>query len=235
MVRGHASVAVMIWQAVGAALTPAIAVALNPIAIAALILVLQSKRAKFVGGMFVLGWLVAVFAIIGIAFLLGDVADVDVDEAAGDTVDVMQAALGLLLLALAWRRWKRRPAPGTPVEEPKVFAKLTSVGPFAALGLGLGSAVLNVKAVPLAIAAGVRLAQAGVHGSEGMVAVAITTLVASCTIVGPWLAVVVFGERTQASLTEVKDWLLANISPIIVVILVILGFNLLGSALLLFR
>jgi sensor histidine kinase regulating citrate/malate metabolism len=32
----------------------------------------------------------------------------------------------------------------------------------------------------------------------------------------------------------VKDWLLANLSPIIVVILVILGVNLLGSALLLF-
>ncbi|MEN9646745.1 MAG: hypothetical protein RL238_3414, partial [Actinomycetota bacterium] len=185
----------MIWSAVGAALTPAIAVALNPIAIAALILVLQSKRAKFVGGMFVLGWLVAVFAIIGLTFLLGDAADIDVDDTAGDAVDVMQAALGVLLLVLAWRRWSRRPAPGTPVEEPKVFAKLSSVGPLAALGLGLGSAVLNVKAVPLAIAAGMRLAQSGVHGTEGMVAVAITTLVASCTIVGPWVAVLLFGER----------------------------------------
>lgn len=225
----------MIWSAVGAALTPAIAVALNPIAIAALILVLQSPRAKSVGGMFVLGWLVAVFAIIGITFLLGDVAMDDGEELANDAVNVSQALLGLLLLALAWRRWRRRPAPGTPVEEPKVFAKLTSVGPLAAFGLGLGSAVLNVKAVPLAIAAGVRLAQAGVHGTEGLVAVAITTLVASVTIVGPWVAVLLFGERTQASLVSVKDWLLANLTPIIVVVLVILGFNLLGSALLLFR
>lgn len=225
----------MIWSAVGAALTPAIAVALNPIAIAALILVLQSPRAKSVGGLFVLGWIVAVFAIIGVSFALGDVADVDVDEAAGDSVDVMQAAFGVLLLVLAWRQWRKRPAPGTPVEEPKVFARLTSVRPLGALGLGLGSAVLNVKAVPLAIAAGVRLAQAGVHGTEGLVAVAITTLIASVTIVGPWVAVLVFGERTQASLVSVKDWLLANLTPIIVVVLVILGFNLLGSALLLFR
>lgn len=225
----------MIWSAVGAALTPAIAVALNPIAIAALILVLQSPRAKSVGGMFVLGWLVAVFAIIGVAFALGDVVMEDGQELADDAVNVSQAALGVLLLALAWRRWRKRPAPGTAVEEPKVFARLTSVRPLGALGLGLGSAVLNVKAVPLAIAAGVRLAQAGVHGTEGLVAVAITTLVASVTIVGPWVAVLLFGERTQASLVSVKDWLLANLTPIIVVVLVILGFNLLGSALLLFR
>lgn len=225
----------MIWSAVGAALTPAIAVALNPIAIAALILVLQSPRAKSVGGMFVLGWVIAVFAIIGLTFFLGDVVMDDGEELENEAVDLFQAALGVLLLALAWRRWHRRPAPGTPVEEPKVFARLTSVGPFAALGLGLGSAVLNVKAVPLAVAAGVRLAQSGIHGTEGLVAVAITTLVASITIVGPWVAVLLFGERTQASLVSVKDWLLANLSPIIVVVLVILGFNLLGSALLLFR
>ena len=133
----------MIWSAVGAALTPAIAVALNPIAIAALILVLQSPRAKSVGGMFVLGWLVAVFAIIGLAFALGDVVMEDGQELADDAVNVSQAALGVLLLALAWRRWRKRPAPGTPVEEPKVFARLTSVRPLGALGLGFGSAVLN--------------------------------------------------------------------------------------------
>lgn len=225
----------MIWTAVGAALTPAIAVALNPIAIAALILVLQSPRAKSVGGMFVLGWVIAVFGIIAVTFLLGDVVMEDGQELADDAVNVSQAALGVLLLVLAWRRWHRRPAPGTPVEEPKVFATLTSVGLFGALGLGLASAVLNVKAVPLAIAAGVRLAQSGIHGTEGMVAVVITTLVASVTIVGPWVAVLLFGERTQASLVSVKDWLLTNMSPIIVVVLVILGFNLLGSALLLFR
>lgn len=225
----------MIWSAVGAALTPAIAVALNPIAIAALILVLQSPRAKSVGGMFVLGWVIAVFGIIAVTYLLGDVVMDDGEELANDAVNLSQAALGVLLLALAWRRWRRRPAPGTPVEEPKVFAKLTSVGVLAAFGIGLASAVLNVKAVPLAVAAGVRLAQSGIHGTEGMVAVVITTVVASITIIGPWVAVLLFGERTQASLVAVKDWLLANLSPIIVVVLVILGFNLLGSALLLFR
>lgn len=225
----------MIWSAVGAALTPAIAVALNPIAIAALILVLQSPRAKSVGGMFVLGWVIAVFGIIAVTYLLGDVVMDDGEELANDAVNLSQAALGVLLLALAWRRWRRRPAPGTPVEEPKVFAKLTSVGLLAAFGIGLASAVLNVKAVPLAVAAGVRLAQSGIHGTEGMVAVVITTVAASITIIGPWVAVLLFGERTQASLVAVKDWLLANLSPIIVVVLVILGFNLLGSALLLFR
>jgi hypothetical protein len=118
-------------QGISAILTFAIGVAISPVPIIAVILMLFSDRAKVNGPAFLVGWVLSLAAVSTVIYVLAHDGNVATSSTAADSVSWGKIALGVGLLALARRNWRKRPAPGAPAEMPKWLATVESVSPRA--------------------------------------------------------------------------------------------------------
>jgi hypothetical protein len=70
-------------------------------------------------------------------YAIANGGDVSSDETASDTSYWIKVALGALLVVLALRRWRNRPAPGDEAEGPKWMAAIDSFTPVKAGALAV--------------------------------------------------------------------------------------------------
>ena len=100
-------------QGISAVLTFAVGVAISPVPIIALTLMLFSRRARVNGSAFLLGWVLAVALVSGVAYTLADQGDAATSSTAADTIAWGKIVFGVLFLCwrLAAGAAVRRPAP----------------------------------------------------------------------------------------------------------------------------
>lgn len=222
----------MLVDAVSAVLPSAVAVALSPFPVVAVILVLGSRHARSSGPTFALGWVVglSVLSTVVVLVVAGAGAD-DPGGAAASGVGWARVALGLLLLGLAARKWRNRPQGGDEPAMPGWMATVDGAGPGRALGLGLGLAAGNPKNIALTMAASASIAEAGLDRADTAAAVAAFVALGSATVVGAVLYRLLRAERAAAGLGSVKTFMIANNAAIMVVILVIFGVKLVADGL----
>src|SRR5437762_2559424 len=103
-------------EGISEVLTFAVGVAISPVPIIAVTLMLFSKRARVNGAGFLLGWVLALAIVSGVAYALADQGNAATDSTTADTVAWGRIVFGALLLLLAARNWRTRPAPGTAPE-----------------------------------------------------------------------------------------------------------------------
>ena len=222
----------MLVDAIGAVLPSAVAVALSPFPVVAVILVLGSRHARSSGPTFALGWVVGLSVLSAVVVLVvsGTGAD-DPDSAAASGVGWLQVGLGVLLLVLAGRKWRSRPREGDEVAMPGWMTSVDGAGPGRALALGLGLAGGNPKNIALTMAASVSIGETGLDGTDAAVAVAAFVAVGSVTVVGAVLYRLLRTERAAAGLDSVKAFMIANNAVIMVVILLVFGVKLVADGL----
>jgi O-antigen/teichoic acid export membrane protein len=97
-----------VGEAVSAVLPPAIAVAISPIPIIAVILMLFTSRARVKPRSSPSAWQLGLLVVAGVAYLVSDSADVARDEDAANGAFALRATLGVLLVLLALRQWRGR-------------------------------------------------------------------------------------------------------------------------------
>ncbi len=97
-------------QGISEILTYAVGVAVSPVPIIAVTLMLFSQRARVNGLMFLLGWVLALALVSGVAYALADQANAATDTTTSDTV-----AWGKSSSASSFSCWPR--ATGAPVRE----------------------------------------------------------------------------------------------------------------------
>ena len=149
-------------------LTYAVGVAISPVPIIAVTLMLFSQRARVNGLMFLLGWVLALAVVSGVAYAAADQANAATDSTTSDTIAWGKIVFGILFLLLAVRNWRTRPAPGAEPEMPKWMAGIDALKPGKALGLGLLLAGVNPKNLMLAAAAGAGLAALGLSSANAI-------------------------------------------------------------------
>ena len=137
--------------------------------IIAVILVLFSARARVNGPVFTPGWVVGVAIVSTVIYLLADAGDVGSGGSASDTSYWLKLVGGILLVLLAFRDWRKRPAAGEAVDQPKWMSAIDTLTPVKTGGLAVLLAAANPKNLALSLAAGASLAQAGVSGGEATV------------------------------------------------------------------
>jgi threonine/homoserine/homoserine lactone efflux protein len=218
-----------IGSAIGDILSPAIGVAISPVPIIAVILILFSKRARSNGLAFLLGWFLALCVVCTVVMLIGGAADVSSSSGPSRTTAIIRIVLGALFFLLAWRNWKKRPAPG---EEPHLPKWMEGIDGFNALRSFLMAAALsglNPKNLVLTLAAAMSVSQAGLSTASSLVPLAVFVVIASLTVAVPVLVYTFAGAKAEHTLTTWKAWLTANNATVMMVLFLVFGMVLIGK------
>jgi threonine/homoserine/homoserine lactone efflux protein len=217
-------------QTIGQLLPYALGVALSPVPIIAVVVMLGTPRARANGSAFALGWVAGLSLVSVVVFVLARGAD----QAGGteaDSVNWVKIALGVLLLVLAVRRWRGRPAPGEEAPLPDWMSSVDHFNAGRSLLLGLALSAVNPKNLVLTAGAAAVVAQSGLSAAESFGAEVVFVVLASVTVVGLVLAYLVAGDRAKAPLESVKAFMGAHNDVIMMVILLLLGAKLIGDGL----
>lgn len=220
----------MLGEAIGDLLPAAVAIALSPFPIVAVVLVLGTPRAGTAGPAFAVGWVAGLVAVtVAVVVVLGGADDPDSDTATG--VNWLKVAIGLLFLVLAAVQFRQRPREG---ESPKIPRWMASVDAMTApkagvLGAALSSA--NPKNLALVVAGAAAIAQAGLDATDTAIAVAVFVVLSSVVVAGAVLAYLLDAERAERPLAALRRFMSDNNAVIMMVLLLVLGAKLLGDGL----
>jgi hypothetical protein len=220
-----------VGQGISEVLTFAIAVAISPIPIIAVILMLFSARARVNGPAFLIGWVVALAAVSTIVYVVSHDGNVASNSTASDSVSWGKIALGAVFLLLARRSWRHRPVPGTEPTMPQWMERVDSLKPWEAAGLGAVLAAVNPKNLVLTMASAAGLAQLGLSTSDAIVATAVFVLLASVSIAAPVLYALVGGSKARGSLDSTKAWLGAHNAAVMAALFLVFGVDLIAKGL----
>jgi len=222
--------------AIGDFLPAALAVALSPIPIIAVVLVLGTPRARSNGPLFALGWVTGLSAVsVLVVALLGGLGADDAGGGPSTLVSLLRIAGGVLLLVLAGQQWSKRPKKGEDPEMPGWMATIDSFTPGKSLLFGAALSGANPKNLILTLAASASIAQAELAVRGTVIAVAVFVLIGSATVVGAVLFSLIAGERAAGPLTGLKTFMVANSAVIMMIVLLVLGAKVLGDGIAGFR
>ncbi len=217
-------------QAIGGMLPAAVAVALSPIPIVAVVVVLGTPRARVVGPAFAVGWIVGLTAVSTVVVVLAHGSS-DPDSASATGVDWLTVGIGVLFLVMASRQWGKRPQDGQPAEVPKWMATMDEATPARGLVLGLALSAANPKNLALTAAAAASIAQEGLGPTDTAIAIAVFVCIGSCTVAGAVLLAVAAPGWSARPLASLKRFMSDNNAVIMMVVLVLLGAKFIGDGL----
>ena len=213
---------------IGEILPLAVGIAISPIPIIAAILMLLSPHAKSTSVGFMIGWLAGIVVAVVLFSLLSSVVP---PETGGRSplAGVIKIILGVLLLGLANKQWRTRPAKGNQASLPQWMSAIDSMSAGKALWLGFLLAAANPKNLLLAIAAGVIVGRAGLTVGQMAVVITIFVLLAASTVLVPVFSYLIASARLAGPLDKFRQWLVDNNAVIMAVLLLVLGVALIGK------
>src|SRR6188474_2543065 len=159
----------------------AVGIAISPIPIIAVILMLLSPHAKGTSVGFMIGWIAGVVVAI-VLFLLSSV----MPKGTGGPSPigaVIKIIVGALLLFLALKQWRARPAKGEQPTMPKWMSAIDTMTAGKAIGLGFLLSAVNPKNLLLAVSAGLIVGGAGLTFRQASVVIIIFVLLAASTVI----------------------------------------------------
>ncbi len=212
---------------IGETLPVAVAVAVSPVPIIAVILMLVTPKARTNSVAFLFGWLLGLIVVGSIVLIAGDVAS---DDSGESTVSgVVKLVLGLLFLLLAVRNWRSRPRAGEDPELPGWMAAIDDFGAGKSAGIAALLSGVNPKNLALTVAGAATITSSGLTTGEQIGAFVVFVAIASITVAAPVLVYLIMGERVQGGLNSLKDWLIASNNTVMAVLFVVFGAKLLGD------
>jgi hypothetical protein len=216
-------------SAIGEMLPLAIGIAISPLPIIAIILILTTPQGRTNGLAFLGGWLLGLTVVAAAVLIVTDAAAVATSNDASKIVSLIKLALGLLLVFLAWRRYKKRPRPGEEAPMPKWMTALDRFTVGRSLAVGALFSGLKPKNLILNAAAAAGIAQSGVGGFQQVVVLLLLVTVGSVGIIAPVAVFFAMGDKAAPVLDGWKTWLAANNGTVMTVLFLVFGFVLIGN------
>jgi len=213
---------------VGEILPLAVGIAISPVPIIAAILMLLSPKAKGTSVGFLVGWLVGIITAIVIFTLLSSILP-QADDGPSTVAGVIKIVLGVLLLLMAVKQWRSRPAKGETATLPNWMTAIDSMTPAKGLVLGFLLSAVNPKNLLMAASAGLVIGGAAVSLGETIAVIAIFTVIAGSTVLVPVIAYLAASAKMAAPLGRLREWLVDNNATIMAVLLLIIGVAVIGK------
>jgi hypothetical protein len=209
------------WAAVLGQLIPfALVVALSPLTIIpAIVLVLQSERARSTGLAFLSGWLLGLAATTAVFVQLPRLLD-GLNRPAPTWAAWVRIAVGIALVALGVWRWATRQQ---VTKQPAWLNRLSRMTPGGAAAIGVGLILVNPKVLVMNAAAGLVIGTAGFGTPGAWLAVAYYTVIGGSTVLVPILAYAIAGERVDRQLEQLKQWMESQHAALMAGLLAVVG------------
>ncbi|MEV0649684.1 GAP family protein [Phytomonospora sp. NPDC050363] len=216
-------------EVIGELLPLAVGIAISPVPIIAVILMLFAPDAKGASAGFLVGWIAGIMIATALFVWLAAVADLGGSGEPSALLSWVKLILGVLLVVLAVKQWRGRPAPGAQADLPGWMTAIDRFTTGKALTLGFALSAVNPKNLAMCVAAGIAVGTAGLDGGGIFVTVLIFTVLAACTVAVPVIAYAVAADRMRGPLQDLKEWLQANNATVMAVLLLVIGALLVGK------
>lgn len=219
-----------VGDVVGDLLPLAVGVAISPVPIIATILMLLAPQARGTSVGFLLGWVAGIVVATSVFVVLASTAGLDDGSSSSSTASSwVKIVLGILLLLVAVRQWRKRPKPGEVAPLPTWMTAIDSFTFVKALGLGFLLSAVNPKNLLMCVAAGSAIGEVGLSTGEVVGSVAIFTVLAASTVALPVAGFLVAHDRLRQPLDELRTWLQDNNTAVMSVLVLVIGVVLLGK------
>jgi len=212
----------------GELLPLAVAIAISITTIITTILMLLSPKAKRRTVGLLVGCVVGVGGAVAVFTLLAELLPSQ-DSGGSRAAAVINMVVGVLLVVLALRQWRVRPARGDQAELPKWMAEVDSMTPTKALVLGLLLSAVVPKNLLLALSAGVIVSEAGLSVGRASVVIVVFTVIATSTVAVPVVAHLVAPARMHGPFQRLREWLVENNVTIMGLLLLLIGVVMIGN------
>jgi len=216
-------------SALGQLLPLAVAVAVSTVPIMVTILILLSPRRTIVAIPFLVGWVVGMAGVVVIATNGASALPVRPVRAAQKSIGIAEICVGVAVLIIAVLAWRRAAHEAAGTRGPWLD-RVERMGPLAAAGLAV-ALNLRPKGLLLGAAAGLSIAGARLSGADQLVVGAIYLALSSSTVIVPIIVTLASPARMQPRLVRAQEWLNRNGGHITVVVLLMVGFVILGACL----
>jgi Sap, sulfolipid-1-addressing protein len=216
-------------EAIGQSLPLAIAVALSPVPIIAVVVLLTSSRARSLGPVFVLGWLLGLLVVGAIVLAVVGPSGAGSSGQRTRWVSWVLIVLGLLLLVEAVRRLRGRARKREEAPLPAWIGAIDRLKPAAALGGGVVLGGVRPKSFLLVVGGAAAIAQTGIAGGQQAIAYAVFAVIATIGVAVPVVIYFAMGERSAELLGRLKGWMRRNNAVILAVVLLVIGVTLIGD------
>ncbi len=214
---------------IGEILPLAVVVTVSPINIVAAILLLFGERPVLHASSYLAGFMVGVASVLGVLTAVAGAADLSTDSQRSRGASGLLLALGILLVVVAVRKFRTRPAPGETTPLPSWMDGLAAFGPGRSLVVGLTVGAANPKNIAVGLASAVTIASAGLAAGQVVGVVAVYTVLASLGVATPVVAMVLLGDRADEVLRGWQTWLNRNNAAMMAVLYLVFGVILVGK------
>lgn len=217
-------------QAIGQVLSFGVGVALSPVPIVAVVLMLATPKGRVNGPAFLAGWILGLAGVGTVLLLAASSGEASEGGAPAEWVSVVKIVLGVLLLLVAARQWRRRPRGEPEPELPKWMQTIDTFTPLKATGMAVLLSAVNPKNLLLIVGAAAAIAQTGVSTGDQAVALAVFVVLGT---LGPGIPVVIYffmRDRASQILESLRGWMARENATIMTVLCLIIGAKLIGDA-----
>ncbi len=198
-----------------------LAITLEPIPLTAFIVVLASEGGVRKGAAFIFGWLLSLAVVVAVTVLATGNDPPKSNTAPTLASLAVKLLIGVVLVGIAIRQWRRMGRPKKPKETPKWQRGVDNMSPWFAIALGPLVQPWGLVAAGVAV-----IMNAKLSSWESTLAVFSFCLVSTIT----YLALEIYAgfrpAQTQAFLNRVRAWIDTHTDQVIIVVSLVLGFYL---------
>lgn len=197
----------------------ALVIALSPLSIIPAVLVLQSARPKPAGLAFLAGWLLGLAVLTQLFVEVSSLLGGGLNRPPG-WASYVRITVGAVLIAFGVYKWLTRKR---AEHAPKWMSAFATITPPKAFVTAVVLVVVNPKVLFMCIAAGLAIGTEGLGRTGAALGVVYFVAIAASTVLLPILGYVISGDRLDATLTKLRDWMEAQHAVLVAAILVVLG------------
>ncbi|MGO8864073.1 MAG: GAP family protein [Acidimicrobiales bacterium] len=200
-------------------------ITLEPIPLTAFILVLASKGGVRKGAGFIFGWLLSLAIVVAATVLVTGNKPPKPNTAPSLGALAVKILIGVVLLVIALRQWRKLGQPKKPKKTPKWQTGIDNMSPWFAVGLAPLVQPWGLVAAGVAV-----ITEAKLSSWESYIALFLFCVVSTIT----YLALEIYAgfrpEKTQAFLARTRAWIDTHTDQVIIVVSLVLGFWLIGKS-----
>lgn len=202
-----------------------LAIALYPVAITVFILILGSERGSRNGAAFVFGWILSLAVVVAVTVLATGNAPPKSNTAPSLGSLAAKIALGMVLLVVALRHYRRLGRPRTTKKAPKWQAGVDQMSPWYALGLAVFA-----QSWALVAAGAATVVETSLSSWTDYLTLVYFCLLASA----PYLFMGVYARvrpaQTQNFLARLRAWIDDHTDALIIWVSLVVGLWLIGKS-----